>query len=176
MKKHITLILVLMVMCVTGIIGLQLFWNYQNYRSTVKTFDHDINEAMRTATDREMDQRRGLIVIRFKGWLADTALITVTCDYNNRDSNTVFHIHDRHPKYVEDKKRVFSFGLTDFKKKLKSITPAAKTYLINHFGDIILQRDLKDGTLYNYTQMLGDSLEKVYSESRTNRAALQKTI
>ncbi|WP_374950023.1 sensor histidine kinase [Mucilaginibacter sp.] len=174
MKKHILLILVLMSLCVTGIVGLQLFWNYQNYRTTTRTFDHDINEALNNAVVRETDQRREQIVTRFKGWLADTSLIIITADHNNRDSATVFYTQDAHPKFKEDKKRRSQFGLTDFKEKLDHITPRAKSFMINHFGDRILKRDLKEGVVYHYTQMLGDSLEKVFNASKMNPCALDK--
>lgn len=158
--------------CVVGIIGLQLFWNYQNYKSTVKVFDHDINEALNKAVDRETDQRQDQIVARFKKWLADTSFITITCDYNNHDSATVFHTRDTHPKFKGGKS--FTFGLADFTKKLKRITPEAKAYMINHFGDMILKDHLKQGVIYNYTQKLGDSLDKVFKASRVNKAALGK--
>ncbi len=35
------MIVILMSLCVIGIVGLQLFWTYQNYHSTVKAFDQD---------------------------------------------------------------------------------------------------------------------------------------
>lgn len=174
MKKHILLILVLMSLCVTGIVGLQLFWNYQNYRTTVRTFDHDINGALNNAVARETDQRREQIVTRFKGWLADTSLIIITADHNNRDSATVFYTQDAHPKFKEDKKRRSQFGLTDFKERLDHITPQAKAFMIKHFGDRILKRDLEEGVVYHYTQMLGDSLEKVFNASKMNPRALDK--
>ena len=174
MKKHITLILVLMTMCVVGIIGLQLFWNFQNYKRTVNTFDHDINEALRMAVDRETNHRQDEIVNSFKGWLADTSLITITADHNNRDSNTVFHTSDTHPKYADDKKRMFTFGLTDYRQKLDRINPRAKAFMINHFGERIVKRDLREGVIYHYTQMLGDSLEKVYANSKVNLSNLQR--
>lgn len=172
MKKHIHLILFLMLMCVVCLIGLQLFWNYQNYNHTVKTFDHDINEALRSAADREIDDRQLKIVNKFEGWLADTSLITITADHNNRDSNTVFHTKDRHPLYPADKG--ITFGLEDFPLKLNHITPAAKQYLIKHFADRILRRDLQKGIVYNYTQLLGDSLNKIYNASKTNVSLLKK--
>ena len=172
MKKHILLILVLMSLCVLCIVGLQLFWNYQNYQTTTKTFDHDINEALNTAVARETDQRQEQIVARFKGWLADTSLIIITADHNNRDSATVFYTQDAHPKFKEDKKRKVQFGLTDFKGKLDHITPQAKVFMIKHFGDRILKRDLKEGSVYHYTQMLGDSLEKVFNASKASGNAL----
>lgn len=168
MKKHILLILLLMSLCVTGIVGLQLFWNYQSYKITVKAFDHDINEALTSAVAKETDQRQDQIVKRFKGWLADTSLIIITADHKNRDSTTVFYTQDAHPKFREDIKRKSQFGLQDFKEKLDHITPKAKAYMIEHFGDRILKRDLKQGTVYYYTQMLGDSLQKVFNGSRMN--------
>lgn len=173
MKKHILLILLLMSLCVTGIVGLQLFWNYQNYKTTVKAFDHDINEALTNAVAKETDQRQDQIVKRFKGWLADTSLIIITADHKNRDSMTVFYTQDVHPKFEEDKKRKFEFGIQDFKEKLDHITPKAKAYMIEHFGDRILKRDLKQGMVYNYTEMLGDSLGKVFNGSKLNPQAMK---
>ena len=172
MKKPVLFILILMSLCVTGIVGLQLFWNYQNYRSTLRNFDHDINEALTNAVARETDQRQEQIVQRFKGWLADTSLITVTADHNNRDSNTVFRVQDTHPKFAEDKKRKITFGLTDFKERLDHITPRSKVFMIEHFGERILKRDLKEGIVYHYTQMLGDSLEKVFNNSKVDHVQL----
>jgi two-component system phosphate regulon sensor histidine kinase PhoR len=172
MRKHILLILLLMSLCVTCIVGVQLFWNYQNYHSAVKAFDHDINEALSSAVERETGQRQDLIVQRFKGWLADTSLITITADHKNRDSATVFYTRDTHPKFKEDQKSRFQFGLHDFKEKLDHITPKAKAQLIDHFGDRILKRDLKQGFVYNYTQMLGDSLQKAFNGSKMNPQAL----
>lgn len=174
MKKHIRLILLLMSVCVTGLIGLQLFWNFQNYQHTVKAFDYAVNEALKKAEMREAAQRREQILVKFKGWMADTSLITVTADHNNRDSATVCHTHDTHPRFRQDEKRVFSFGLAEFKHKLNQITPEAKQFLITHFANNIVKRDLEEGTVYNYTQLLGDSLNKAFNGSKVNLAALEK--
>lgn len=171
MKKHVNLILVLMSWCVAGIIGLQLFWNYQNYKTTVGAFQHDINESLNAAVDLEMDQRRQQLIHQFKGWLADTSFISITCDTQNLDSNTVFHINDRYPKYTTGTRGI-SFGLADFKQKLTRITPEAKTMLINHFGDKKLLSDLKQGTIYYYTQRLGDRLKVAYDKSHVRVSAL----
>ncbi len=171
-KKRIKLILILMSVCVTGITGLQLYWNYQNYNRTVNAFKHDINEALNVAVDREMDVREQKIVTRFKGWLADTSLITITCNVQNRDSATVFRMKDTHPYPGGDKE--VNFGITDFKEKLHQITPEAKALFINHMGDTTLRHHLKDGIVYFYTQRLGDSLQDAVDKSRLNRATLGK--
>ena len=155
-----------MSLCVVGIIGLQLFWNYQNYKSTVNSFQHDINESLNTAVNLEMAQRRQQLINQVKGWLADTSFITITCDTKNRDSNTVFHINDTHPKFAGDKG--ISFGLGDFKEKLNRITPEARTLLIDHFGDKLVRKDLQQGTIYYYTQRLGDSLNKAHEKSHVS--------
>lgn len=170
MKTNINLILVLMSLCVAGIIGLQLFWNYQNYRSTVDTFQRDINESLRTAVDQEMAQRRQLLINQVKGWLADTSFIRITCDTKNRDSNTVFHLNDRYPKFTGDKG--FSFGIRDFKPRLTHITPEAKQAFIDHFGEKTLRSALLKGDIYYYTQRLGDSLTVAFRRSHARMAVL----
>lgn len=161
-----------MTLCVAGITGLQLYWNLQNYNNTVKAFNHDINEALNTAVDREIDQRHQKIIVGFKRWLADTAFIQITCDTNNRPVRTVFHMVDTHP-LNKDEKGIY-LGITKFKAKLTKITPAAKQIFINHFCDNILKEDLKKGIVYNYTQRLGDSLLAVYERSKLNIVALAK--
>ena len=161
-----------MSLCVTGITGLQLFWNYQNYKNTVNTFKHDINTALNNAVEREMEQRRQKIIGTFKTWMADTSFVTISCDVENRDSSTVFHVKDSHP--YEKNEKGFTIGITDFTEKLRSITPKAKAVFIHHFADTILNGDLKNGNVYYYTQRLGDSLEKKVTTSRCNLAALNQ--
>ena len=159
-----------MSLCVTGITGLQLFWNYQNYKSSVSTFKHDINAALNTAVDREIDQRHQKIITVFKKWLADTSFVQITCNTNNRDSATVFTLKDTHP-YTKGEKGV-SLSLNDFHQKLRKITPAARVIFTNYFSDVLLKQDLKKGIIYFYTQRLGDSLTKVYNRIPLNTAEL----
>lgn len=161
-----------MTLCVTGITGLQLYWNYQNYRSSVKTFEHDISEALNTAVNEEIDQRQQKIVDRFKNWMADTTFVQITCSDDNRHGETVFHMQDTHPLNREDKG--ISLAITDFKAQLSRITPTAKKVFIDHVGDIILKQDLIKGIVYFYTQRLGDSLSVIYNQSKLNIDSLRK--
>lgn len=170
MKTHVNLILALMALCVSGIIGLQLFWNYQNYTSALNTFQYDINQAMTKAVDLERAQRHQQLIRHVKHWLADTSFIRITCDIQSRDSNTVFHINDRYPKFAGSSG--LSFGLTNFKRKLSQITPEAKKLVINHFAETRLLKDLQEGFIYYYTQRLGDSLTKAYTNSHLRMKAL----
>lgn len=170
MKKHINLILWLMSLCVIGIIGLQLFWNYQNYYRTVAAFQHDSNEALRVAVDQEIEQRRQLLINQTKRWLADTNFIRITCDINARYGKTVFHINDRYPKVAGS--QGLSFSIHDFKPKLTRITPQVKQMVIDHVGDKTLRKDLLDGSVYYYTQRLGDSIVVAFDKSRLRLAVL----
>ncbi|RZL34446.1 MAG: HAMP domain-containing histidine kinase, partial [Pedobacter sp.] len=165
-------VLVLMSFCVLGITGLQLYWNYQNYKTVVANFKKDANNALVVAVDREMMQRRGELVTLVKTWLADTSFINIECNIENRDSSTVFTIQDVHPRYEEDKNRKaksYSFGIGYFKKKLKKITPEAKKLFINHFAERTFKGDLENGTIYYYTQGLGDSISKAFEKSEFNK-------
>lgn len=166
MKPPINLILTLMSLCVGGIIGLQLFWNYQNYQLTVRTFEQQINALLHTAVEQEIGLRHQQLVNQFKGWLADTALITITCDTRSRDSSTVFYIQDRSPAKADDKP--LTLGITYFKEKLRHITPAAKAVVIQHVGERILKGDLQKGIVYYYTPGLGDRLQRAFTQSQVN--------
>lgn len=166
MNRRIKLILILMTVCVTGITGLQLYWNYQNYRQTVRTFSHDINEALNTAVDREIDNRHQQIITRFRGWLNDTSIVTITCSDTNRYHETVFRLADTHP--VNPKERGVSLSINTFKQKLPAITPLAKKVFINHFANVLLKEDLKKGIVYFYTQGLGDSLSALHKKIKLN--------
>ncbi|MEE1944323.1 HAMP domain-containing sensor histidine kinase [Pedobacter sp. KR3-3] len=170
MQKKITWVLVLMSFCVLGITGLQLYWNYQNYQTTVTNFKKDSNDALTKAVDDEIGLRHQLIKSAVRKWLSDTAFITITCDINNRDSNTVFHMRDTHP-YFKDAKPV-SIGIANFKEKVRQITPEAKNIFINHFTDNTLGGDLRKGIIYFYTQRLGDSLSRIYNSTKANTNSL----
>ena len=139
-----------MTLCVAGITGLQLYWNYQNYQSTTKSFSHDINEALRVAVDREIDSRNDSIVAKFKTWLYDTSVVQITVDRKNRKHETVFHMKDTHP--MNKNERGVSLGIKDFKEPLDSITPKAKKIFIDHFTGVLVKEDLKKGIVYFYTQ------------------------
>ncbi|PRY47241.1 phospho-acceptor domain-containing protein [Spirosoma oryzae] len=164
MKKPVNLILWLMSLCVTGVVGLQLFWNYQNYQRTVATFRHDSNEALRIAVDQEMAQRRRVIIDQTKRWLADTSFIRITCSINKRYGRTVFNINDRYPKVAGS--GGMSFSLADFTPKLTRMTPQARQLVIDHIGDNLLHKDLKEGSVYYFTQRLGDSIVVAFQKSR----------
>jgi signal transduction histidine kinase len=170
MRKHINLIIWLMSVCVIGIVGLQLFWNYQHYQRTMASFRHDSNEALRVAVDQEMEQRRQLLIDQTKRWLADTTLIRITCTISRRYGETVFYVNDRHPKFAGS--RGLSFSLGYFAPKLTHITPEAKRIVIDHIGDKILRKDLMDGMVYYYTQRLGDSIKVAFDQSHRRLAVL----
>lgn len=170
MQKKITWVLILMSGCVLGITGLQLYWNYQNYQTTVANFKKDSNDALAKAVDGEIALRHQKIKSAAKKWLADTSFITITCDIKNRDSNTVFNMSDTHPYAKND--RPVSIGIADFKEKLSQITPEAKNIFIKHFVNNTLGGDLRKGIIYFYTQRLGDSLSHIYDSSKANPSNL----
>lgn len=161
--------------CVLGITGLQLYWNYQNYKTVVNNFKRDSNNALEIAVDKEVVLRRNVLVNKVKVWLADTSFISIECNIENRDSSTVFTIKDVYPRYEEDKYRKaksYSFGIGYFKQKLKKITPEAKRLFINHFAERTFKGDLENGTIYYYTQGLGDSISNAFDESKVNKNQL----
>jgi two-component system, OmpR family, phosphate regulon sensor histidine kinase PhoR len=121
---------------------------------------------LEVAVQQEMDIRHQRIVAKFKTWLADTSFIEITCDNKNRNHETVFHMRDAHP--IDNDRLPVSIGLKNFKQSLSEITPEAKSFFIEHFGNTILMGDLKKGIIYFYTQRIGDSLTVAYDNSKLN--------
>lgn len=171
MKRRIMLVSVLMSLCVTGIVGLQLYWNYQNYQRTLKTFRHDINAALNSAVNREIGSRHNTIVTEVKTWLRDTSMFQITCTNDNPNAHTVFHLADTYPLYEDQ--GVF-LGMASFKSSLSKITPAAKEAFIKHFADTTLRSDLQKGVVYYYTQRLGRRIDSVYNHSALNQDTLAR--
>ena len=161
-----------MALCIAGIIGLQLFWNYQNYQATVKSFQYEINQTLIQAVDQETAQRRQALIRQVKHWLADTTFIQITCDTKNLDSNTVFHINDRYPRFKGSSG--FTFGIADFKPKLKHLSPSVKQMVINHFADRRVRQDLQEGMIYYYTPRLGERLKRASDQSHVQLSQLNR--
>jgi len=170
MQKKIIYVLVLMSCCVLGITGLQLYWNYKNYKTTTSNFARDSNNALNTAVDQEIKVRKGKIISKVKNWLADTTVFRIECNIDNRDSVTVFTIQDVHPRFLEDstRKTSFNMGINKFKEKLKKITPEAKKIFINHFTSRTLKSNIDNGDVFYYTQGLGDSIDKAFESLKFN--------
>lgn len=156
-----------MTLCVCGITGLQLYWNYQNYQSTLRNFMRDSNEALEQAVASEMDLRREGIILQVKQWLNDTSLFAITCNTKNRKRETVFTLKD-----AGSNAKGISFSINAVKEPLDTITPAAKKIFIDHFAATIVKEDLKKGIVYYYTQRLGDSLHVVFEKSKLEPGTL----
>lgn len=156
--------------CVLGITGLQLYWNYKNYKTTIGNFTRDSNNALSAAVDQEIKLRKSKIILKAKYWLADTTVFRIECNTNNRDSATVFTVQDVHPRFKEDSTRrtEFDMGINNFKEKLKKITPEARKIFINHFTSRTLKSNIDNGDVFYYTQGLGDSLAKAFNEIKFN--------
>lgn len=156
-----------------GITGLQLYWNYQNYQTTVSSFKKDANNALNVAVDREMANRRERLYLKVKSWLADTAIVKVTCDTNNKERNTAFTMEDVVPYYPDEKASKVTIGISSYKEKIGKITPEAKAVFVEHFAKII-KDDLNDGTTHYYTQGLGHRIEREFESNKVDKKTLIK--
>jgi two-component system phosphate regulon sensor histidine kinase PhoR len=173
MQKKIVLILVLMSCCVTGITGLQLYWNYKSYQTVVANFKKDANNALDIAVDREMAQRRAALVLKVKKWMNDTSILKITCDTINKDHQTAFTMEDVVPYYADEKADKKTLGIGSFEEKVGKITPAAKATFINHLAEIV-KNDLEQSTVHYYTQGLGHRIENEFKDSKLNQSNFGK--
>lgn len=158
-----------MTLCTGFLLGLQFYWNYAAYQSSVRVFKSDINDALDKAVNHLMDLRRDEFAAQYKTWLADTNLVVVTAHYDARSASTQFILQDKHP--VEERSP-FYIGF-DYKKRITAITPDAKAFFIDKFIESLLANDLKNGSSYYYTEKLGDLLSTVYKNDRLNIKRLE---
>ena len=153
--------------CVLGITGLQLYWNYQNYKTTSANFKKDANNALGIAVDKEIALRKEKLYRDVKKWLADTTIAKITCNTNNKDHQTVFTMEDAVPYYKDEKADKTSFGINSFKQKINKITPEAKAIFIEHFAAKI-KNALSENVIYYYTQGLGHRIANEFDSSKVD--------
>jgi two-component system phosphate regulon sensor histidine kinase PhoR len=170
MKKRINLVVISMAFCTTLLLCLQLYWNYKAYQSSVKAFKSETNSALSEAIERLTNKRRDEFAAKYKTWLADTNLVSITCKVNTTYHSTVFTIADKHQKVAGSKS--ISFSIDTFKQQLNAINNATKAFIINYFVKVNVYNQLKLKEVYFVTQNLGDSLNNAYKRDRLNLAQL----
>lgn len=170
MKKRINLVVISMAFCTTFLLCLQLYWNYKAYQGSVKAFKSETNSALSDAIEHLTNIRRDEFAAKYKTWLADTSLVSITCKINTTYHSTVFTIADKHQKVAGSKS--ISFSIDTFKQQLSAISNATKAFIINYFVKVNVYNQLKLKEVYFVTQNLGDSLNNAYKTDRLNRAQL----
>ncbi|SMB91068.1 histidine kinase [Hymenobacter roseosalivarius DSM 11622] len=172
MKRSIHLVLSLMTICTAGLLGFQLYWNYQAYQSATRGFRQDTSAALETAVRQEQAQRRQGLVRQYQTWLADTSQVVIGCHVHPLYQTTVFTLADKYPSAIEES-QPFDVSFDDFPQKLPSITPQARKFFIRRFATGTIARQLREGFVIYHTQRLGDRLSKASKQSRTNQKQLR---
>lgn len=170
MKKNILFVLVLMSFCVLGIAGLQLHFSYTNYQAESKAFERNINEALEKSVETSFENHNDEVLIKFKKLLKDTSFVDISAKWNEANKMTTFTISQ---KTVSIGQNSISMSLDDFDQKLNAITPQAKEYFVNDISSQV-DEQLKKGTVWFYTQQLGDSLTKYFYKTPLDLKNLSK--
>jgi two-component system phosphate regulon sensor histidine kinase PhoR len=173
MKRNILLVCLLMVVCAAGVTALQLYFTNQRYKEETAAFDRDVNAALYEAVEEAFDQKSREVAQRFRGWLEDTAFVSIAANWDQSAQKTVFTLREleRDPKQAVFSLRISIEGYndpSDYKR------PVAKTALVNHLSDQV-EKTIRSGTVSFYTQQLGDSLEKYFFETPLDLQILEIT-
>ena len=147
--------------------GLQLYWNYQNYKVTVRNFKTDVNAALKDAIEQEKDARVNEMSIKLKRWMADSTMINVSIHYLKEYDQSVFSIADVESRPGKHKR--FDIGFKEFEhQKIDRITPELKKYFINRYVEKTLAKAIRSGYFYWDTQRLGDSTSQAFDANKLN--------
>jgi two-component system phosphate regulon sensor histidine kinase PhoR len=169
MNKKINLVIGLMTLCTAFLLGLQFYWNYTAYQSSVRVFKSDINDALDKSVNQLMDLRRDEFAAQYKTWLADTNLVVITAHYTDTAEAVKFTIRDKHPNYD---RTPFDIGFS-YNKHITHITPEARSFFINSFIKDVLINDLQTRSAYYYTEQLGNLLSAAFKNDRLNIKTLE---
>lgn len=158
-----------MAVCVAGITVLQLYFTYQSYTVEERVFYRKVNEALNEAVDTAIVAHRESVVQQFKGWMADTTIVKISCSWDGKQRQTIFVLQDGTSvgSGGQVKMSMGHFGRAD------TITPGVKVKFINYMANEV-QDMLKNGSIYFFTQRLGDSLEKRYQKTPISISILNK--
>lgn len=158
-----------MTLCTAFLLGLQFYWNYTAYQSSVRVFKSDINDALDKSVNRLMDLRRDEFAARYKSWLADTNIVIITGRYDQKSEATKFTIRDKYPNY---ERIPFDIGF-NYSKRITHITPEARMFFLKTFTKDVLMNDLQSGSAYYYTEHLGKLLSTAFKNDRLDITRLK---
>lgn len=157
MKRSIFWVFILMSLCVAGITALQLYYSYKSYAVESVAFERNINEALNQAVDSTFRDRHNGVLKKLRGWLKDTAFVTISSKFNATEQVTVFNIKQVVPS--ANGQNDISMSLDYFPDRVDTLTPQARKvfidYMVNYVDD-----QLNKGVGWYYTQKLGDSINK----------------
>jgi signal transduction histidine kinase len=171
MKRSIVWVFILMSVCVAGITALQLYYSYKSYAVESAAFERNSNEALNQAVDSTFQDRHNAVLKKLRGWLNDTAFVTISCKWNHAQKVTVFKIKQVVPS--PEGQNEISMSLDYFTERADSLTPKARELFLNHMVDYV-GTELKKGYVWFYTQKLGDSLNKAAYSDPLDRHQIRK--
>lgn len=157
MNKKTLLAFILILVCVIGVAGLQLYFTFSTYKVESVVFERNANDALKEAVDSAFEGRYNDVKRKLQYWLNDSTFITISAKWNPRQKTTVFTIKQVVPTPGEQNE--MSMSLEYFKKRLDTITPIGKRVFVAHMVDYV-DGQLREGSGWYYTYKLGDSINK----------------
>lgn len=159
MKKNTRVILLLLCTTLLMIVGLQLYSLVSGYKMEEEIFKRKINDGLRYAVSQSFDKKRERVIEELKIYLNDESKVKISCHWNPKTETTIFTISDIDTaKHGQHK---VSFSKDDIPERIDTLTPEAKKRFIEIFSKDVLF-ELKKGTVWYYTQNIGDFLHKHY--------------
>ncbi|KOS07672.1 hypothetical protein AM493_17695 [Flavobacterium akiainvivens] len=162
-----------MTVCVIGITALQLYYSYVNYTVAEGIFKRDADEAFLDARDSTMALNRRRLEKEFRGWLQDTTYVNITCHWDAQKEETVFKMKHLKPIEKLGGAHEMSMSISTLNQRFDSITPQAKKLFINHIMKSVSD-GLSRGTVWYFTQELGDRLSKAYNKTPIDTVVLRQ--
>jgi two-component system phosphate regulon sensor histidine kinase PhoR len=163
MGRRIFYITILMTICSVLLLSFQLYWNYQAYKTTYSSFNGDVNEALRVATDSDKNARINKMVSQYQSWLADSSNVLISWKRQKGNKEITFVVRDSSSKMIS--KHPFVMSVID---NGQNNADSYRKMFIDAFTNNFITKDIRAGVVYYYTQRLGNLLESSFSQDKAN--------
>ncbi len=159
MKRNTLIAIILLSTTLFLIVGLQLHSLYSGYKSEQEVFERKINDGLKNAVNTSFQERRTEVIGELAEYLNDTSQIRISTRWSEKNQISIFTISD-----IDTSKpgqhRV-SFSKEDITERIDSVTPPIRKRFIASFTKDVAY-ELQKGTVWYYTQNIGDLLHERY--------------
>lgn len=149
MKESLRRLFILAVAAGLGLLILQMFWVYHEWKNTNEVLQRQIDYSFQTAVNKELDKRKSIMKEYLKTLLSDTSFIDIKIQYNAEEDKWMINMYD-----VRNRKNYTSWILAEMPANTK-LTPQQKTTIIDKYVNAHLDKDIEEDAIFFFTKRFG---------------------
>ncbi len=172
MKRNTLIAILLLCATILMVVSLQLYSLISGYKMEQTIFQRKINDNLKQAVSTSFQEKRLKVISELKEYLNDTSKVEITCRWSEKNKTTIFTIADAGTS--KSGQHQVSFSKDDIPERIDSVTPDVRKRFIASFTEDVAY-ELQKGTVWYYTQNVGNFLHEKYFETPIPLNEIEKT-